>query len=193
MRRREPPRKRNATAQAVKGSLGGFCVYQNGPGPVRVPRSVVSELPAGRGMGLTDQPRFLHSDMGRPRIRRERSSVVPRRDAVGCCLVGRDDAMRAKGLRCQHYAQKRTPGLAFSTSVFCNRHFSFDCANRWPRLGRCTLINRLLPYGVRPSAIDPPLRYQIVISVTACPKDRRISCHPWQWRPPCRSNKGRQS
>jgi hypothetical protein len=50
-RRSTPPRKYNATAQAVEGNLGGFCVYQNGPGPVRVPRSVVSELPAGRGMG----------------------------------------------------------------------------------------------------------------------------------------------
>jgi hypothetical protein len=34
-------------------------------------------------------------------------------------VVGRDDAIRAKGLRCLHYAQKRTSGLAFSTSALC--------------------------------------------------------------------------
>jgi hypothetical protein len=28
-RRSKPPRKRNATAQAVEGNLGGFCVYNS--------------------------------------------------------------------------------------------------------------------------------------------------------------------
>jgi hypothetical protein len=36
-------------------------------------------------------------------------------------VVGRDDAMSAKGLRCLHYAEKRTFGLAFSTSALCQR------------------------------------------------------------------------
>jgi hypothetical protein len=40
-------------------------------------------------------------------------------DAVAV-VVGRDDAMRAKRLRCPHYAQKRTSGLAFSTSALCH-------------------------------------------------------------------------
>lgn len=37
-------------------------------------------------------------------------------DACSCVVVGRDDAIR-DGLRCLPYAQKRTSGLAFSTSA----------------------------------------------------------------------------
>jgi hypothetical protein len=73
-----------------------------------------------------------------------------------------------------------------------NRHLSFDCANRWPRLGRVLWLIACPP-EVQPSAIDPPLRYQIVISVTACPKDRRHKLSPVAMAAQCRSNKGRQS
>ena len=52
---------------------------------------------------------------GRPRV------ACRRRDAVRCCVVGRDDAMTAKCVRCLRYAQKRTSGLTFSTSVLCQK------------------------------------------------------------------------
>jgi hypothetical protein len=49
------------------------------------------------------------------------SSRVPRPASRCRCLVDRHDAMRAKDLRCSHYAQKRTSGLACSTCACANR------------------------------------------------------------------------
>jgi hypothetical protein len=61
----------SATARAVEGNLGGFCVcsvatqHKNAPGTGDMPEPLVSELPTGglaRGH-MPDRSKFLHSDI----------------------------------------------------------------------------------------------------------------------------------
>ena len=63
-RRSKPLGKRNATAQAVEGNLGGFCVcMKNGPGTDGRTEAARVRTADRDGMGgKPDQSKFLHSD-----------------------------------------------------------------------------------------------------------------------------------
>jgi hypothetical protein len=67
-RRSKPLGKRNATAQAVEGNLGGFCVcMKNGPGTDGRTEAARVRTADRDGMGgKPDQSKFLHSDFRLP-------------------------------------------------------------------------------------------------------------------------------
>ena len=91
-------------------------------------------LRAGRVIRMRDGTDAHHG--ASLRVSRQRLFRVVMLSAV--CLVGRDDAMRAKDLRCLRYAQKRTSGLAFSRSALCQTRMSLSGKRYVPDSGRRT-------------------------------------------------------